>query len=65
MRQYGYPLGLQKLATDTVLQQAEALAEFGVIENVKNNLVNLFPATRAKFSFSDELIKYYFISCEK
>jgi type I restriction enzyme R subunit len=28
LRQYGYPPDLQKLATDTVLQQAEALAEF-------------------------------------
>ncbi|WP_363322883.1 hypothetical protein [uncultured Sunxiuqinia sp.] len=27
-RQYGYLPDLQKLATDTVLQQAEALAEF-------------------------------------
>ena len=28
LRQYGYPPDLQKLATETVLQQAEALAEF-------------------------------------
>lgn len=28
LRQYGYPPDMQKLATDTVLQQAEALAEF-------------------------------------
>ncbi|UCS93774.1 type I restriction endonuclease subunit R [Echinicola marina] len=28
LRQYGYPPDLQKLATDTVLQQAEALADF-------------------------------------
>ena len=31
LRQYGYPPDLQKLATDTVLQQAEALAEFWAI----------------------------------
>lgn len=28
LRQYGYPPDMQKLATETVLQQAEALAEF-------------------------------------
>lgn len=28
LRQYGYPPDLQILATDTVLQQAEVLAEF-------------------------------------
>ena len=28
LRQYGYPPDMQKLATETVLQQAETLAEF-------------------------------------